>query len=1231
MLVVCAAGIFAVPGIAGAADTCPIVPVPKDYRELGSTIELTKGAAIVVGSKATEPEKYAAERLQKLIHRRFKRKLAVVTEDKADNEAQLIGLGQFTTHGLVKKLCADANIDMAAIAAKSESRDGFAIEAAKGKKVILVAGSNPRGVIYGADVFFDLLRAEGDRIVFPAVSIRDWPSIPWRGRASKLVGRLELLDVFVRSRLNVIKISTKGSLLYSLSLEQASAVLKEAHRRGLFVYGMVSGMGKPDARRKCFEELIALGVDGLWISFDDQGYGKDAPKDMIEMLVDVARKRAIPLKYLAITPSGKGNYDEIGTKWNRKHVKVPGFEQATFFITTPPSKKLFETAKEIGLKRPPGWWHNWPRYDSGLLYKCYAGDSLRHDKPAYKPLVPLEIGWDRPKYDDLRDAGDYSKVVGISFLPGSMNREYFATTFGIWAWEPEKHNWEGTKQTVYGHVFGRAQSAAAAEFDDCLLKLTSMFRRQPFSGAGGYPPGHRKRKHAWPPRLKDLKARPQALSLINTMEKRLEVLEKASPSASMLETERLRTYFLEPMRATVHCARSMGTIEYPEYTLPKGFINDLKELALSGDTDTLEKRMTESRQTIVPVMDRVEKELGDLKGVSGYVKKWRDAVSGTEYWADVQEQEARAMKKRLEKYKTYEDLFSRHDKQKYELLKNIGSPPKGKVLTEIKPGEWKAKDDNAVYWRGKWAVGKRNFKGKDVLLISTENYGKAGDYADIRTEIQVPEFGKKCILDLFAGHTVVKHANKPLKDRWFMEVWAGNNKIAQEDLADPHTGGKWFSFDITEAAKNNDRIDIKVRIRGFYKYYGIKVLVGPVQLRSAPGLPKEAGASFRVRDFGAKGDGKTLDTAAIQKALDACGADGGTVRFSKGTYLSGALFMKSETTLHLNKGAVLKGSGNLKHYPMIDSRWNGTEQKCSASLINAKEASGLTITGKGEIAGSGAGDSKPPAGPRVIEFIRCKDILIENIRVTNRGRWTIHPIYCTNVIARGLTVRTTGQNADGFNPDSCNGVLVTECTFQTGDDCIAIKSGKNQQAVDIGIPCENITITKCTMTGGHGGVVIGSEMSGGIRNITVKDCLFKWLPRGIRLKTRRGRGGVVENLHFSGIEIVDTRNPIVLNMKYTWNPGKLIPGKAGIPKLRNITIENVTIKTKAKRGDGMGFMHGMEDSPIEGLTLRNISSDGNGKLSLKNIRGLTLEKVRNKKGEDAVTMENVHLEVDAAQ
>ncbi len=402
------------------------------------------------------------------------------------------------------------------------------------------------------------------------------------------------------------------------------------------------------------------------------------------------------------------------------------------------------------------------------------------------------------------------------------------------------------------------------------------------------------------------------------------------------------------------------------------------------------------------------------------------------------------------------------------------------------------------------------------------------------------------------------------------------------------------------------------------------ILVAAVFLSMPAGCTEGARkrTGFSVRDFGALGNGETLDTAAIQKALDECGkAGGGIVRIPAGNYLSGAIFIKSNTTLCIEEGAVLQGSSaESRDYPVIDSRFAGTEQKCHASLINAIDAHDVTITGRGTVAGSGIGGSRPPTGPRVIEFIRCRNVLLENIKVTNKGRWTIHPLYCKNVIIRGLDIRTTGPNADGIDPDSCDKVLITKCTFETGDDCIAIKSGKNQQAVDIGIPCQNVTVTKCTMLGGHACVALGSEISGGIRNIVVKNCVFKNMHRGFDIKTRKGRGGFVENVTVENIKTFGVKNAILMRMDYPGNKGDLIEGPAGISTVRNITCRNFDI-----HNGGMGGVRGAKESPIQDLTLKNFMCHGNGKLKIEAVNGLVIENIRNKNTDKAVTMTNVKL------
>jgi polygalacturonase len=375
--------------------------------------------------------------------------------------------------------------------------------------------------------------------------------------------------------------------------------------------------------------------------------------------------------------------------------------------------------------------------------------------------------------------------------------------------------------------------------------------------------------------------------------------------------------------------------------------------------------------------------------------------------------------------------------------------------------------------------------------------------------------------------------------------------------------------------------------------------------------------TFSVKDFGAKGNHQTLDTEAIQKAFDAAKeAGGGTVIIPKGRYLSGALFMYSNTTLILEDRATLEGIEDLEYYPIIDSRFNGTEQKCHASLLTAIDAHNITITGEGTIAGSGVGRSGVPTGPRTIEFIRCKDVVLENIFITNKGRWTVHPLYCKDVIIRGVDIRTTGHNGDGIDPDSCDTMLITDCSFFTKDDSIAIKSGKNRNGVDVGIPCTNITITNCKMRGGYAAVACGSEMSGGINNVLFTDCYLTNMTKGFDIKTRNGRGGTVEDIVVSNLKMVNVDVPLIMRMNYKFNTGNdLIEGPEGIPTIRNITIKDITID-----GNQMGNISGTETNHIDGLILKNITCNSGAKLGLNYIDGVTMKNITNENGKDAVKM-----------
>ncbi|MBI3987555.1 MAG: hypothetical protein HY343_11575 [Lentisphaerae bacterium] len=607
---------------------CPLVPIPKEYEETGGAAKLAGDAVIVIGANATEPEKYAAERLQGLIERRFKRKLAVVTEDKAGEVKQPIVLGQASTSERVKTLCDQQKIDLSELAGKSASQDGFVIEVLDGGKTVLVGGSNPRGVIYGAEAFFDLLRSEGGEVTFPLVSVRDWPSIPWRGRPFHTVERHlapGVMEAYAHARLNFIDIRNSFSGTgqgTDLSKLPAKKLIEEAHRRGILVYGTVMARGKGEgAARKLFEEFATLGCDGLWASFDDAGGGKD-PISFIKMVVEVAGKYGIPGTRLAFTPAA-GSYNALGED-ERPFAEIPGFAEATFFITKPPTKKMAELAPKLGMKRPPGWWHNWPTYSFGLIPGRYFGGSSFQNRrvPAYLELAPLELGWGTPKYDAIRDAAGNCDTVML--WNGIGTEEYNTTVMGIWAWAPETHDWERTRLAIYGWVFGPAQANAGADFDDRLWAFDKRY---------GLPTGLKRLKDEVtdPRRLKDVKDRAKALQVIGEMEAALTLLETRAPGESMLEPTRLKEYFLEPMRATATYARKMAELDYPEYALAD-LDDEILALVEKGQDEDARKRLTEIRERVTAQVEKVATELAGLVRVDPYVKDWKERVSGLDYW-----------------------------------------------------------------------------------------------------------------------------------------------------------------------------------------------------------------------------------------------------------------------------------------------------------------------------------------------------------------------------------------------------------------------------------------------------------------------------------------------------------------------------------------------------------------------------------------------------------------------
>jgi polygalacturonase len=375
------------------------------------------------------------------------------------------------------------------------------------------------------------------------------------------------------------------------------------------------------------------------------------------------------------------------------------------------------------------------------------------------------------------------------------------------------------------------------------------------------------------------------------------------------------------------------------------------------------------------------------------------------------------------------------------------------------------------------------------------------------------------------------------------------------------------------------------------------------QTQPAPG-PK-CGDWLNVRQLGAVGDGVTKCTASIQRAIDQCGSSGGgTVFLPAGRYVSGTLWLRDNVTLHLESGAVLMGDSDPAAYPMWAGAWEGPgAQRRHAPRIAGEGLTNIALTGRGTIDGRGktwwdAFNAKPGPDlrPSMVRLVDCRDVLIDGLHSINSARWALNPVACDNLTIHQVTVRNPpdSPNTDGINPDSCNNVHIANCHIDVGDDCIAIKSGSEEDGRRTLRPCQNITIMNCTMLHGHGGVVIGSEMSGGVRNVAISNCVFCGTERGIRLKARRGRGSAVEDIRVDNIVMDDVLCPIVLNLFYICGAEtnsvlldpRPQPVTARTPQFRRLRFSNITAR-KVKYA--ATFMLGLPEMSVEDIVLDGVS------------------------------------------
>jgi len=402
-----------------------------------------------------------------------------------------------------------------------------------------------------------------------------------------------------------------------------------------------------------------------------------------------------------------------------------------------------------------------------------------------------------------------------------------------------------------------------------------------------------------------------------------------------------------------------------------------------------------------------------------------------------------------------------------------------------------------------------------------------------------------------------------------------------------------------------------------------------------------------ITEFGAVGDGERDCTTAIRNAISVCAlAGGGRVVVPSGRFLTGPIHLKSGVNLHVAEGATLAFSRDPRDYQsLVFTRWEGVELLNYSPLIYAFEQQNIAVTGTGTLDGqadeshwwpwkggvSASGAPNQNAGrerlmdmgmkgapvyervfgeghclrPNFVQPYRCTNVLIEGITVVNSPMWELHPVLCTNVTIRKVSINSHGPNNDGCDPESCKDVLIEGCRFDTGDDCIALKSGRNNDGRRLHTPVENVIIRDCVMADGHGGVVIGSEISGGARNVFAERCRMDspQLDRALRIKTNAVRGGIVEDVYMRDVTVGQVAEAVV-TINYFYEEADK---GTFLPIVRNVEVRRVT----SRKSKYALLLRGFTQDPIQGIRLVGCTFDGvESPDVIENVKGLTLRNVR---------------------
>ena len=773
-----------------------LVPKPKEIKFTGNSISL--GSVGIVTGKS-EPEMYAAEMLQSSAKKRF-------------GKTWQIGMGGKTTIVLRVQ--------------PSATQDAYSIEMTDSK--ITITGSNPRALIYGQDSVFQLLSKHGNEFVLAKASIRDWPSVPWRGKPqTSLEAHLNpgVMDWYARARLNFIDLRN-GTYAFEpedkLDEPLISKVIEEAHRRGIMVYATINCGTKRDqydAIISEFERFIELGADGLWASFDDKGPG-EAPKEILSRVIELGKKHGITSEIIAITPP-KGSYQMIVSDFTKSVLAVPGMDQALWFFTCLPTPENLQAARSLGLKNPAAWWHNWPRGPGRSMMGpsvlpvsfLYGSVGRKDGKPPYLPMPSLAEGWHEPTYEVLATCGQ--SCGGVMQWGGSAWKgEYTYPVMGWWAWNPEGHDWSAVRRRIYELVYGPAHVEDALAFDDGFEKLRRLFL---------YPIAPEDEQVRFPPRLADEADRPKAQKLIADLEATLRRLQTARTDESFVREECFESWFLDAPRAELATARAAAELQYPEYWWDEHKRKVISEV-YDGDLAEAGRLVNEAKPRLLAQASEARDKLVEAAGMDDYVQYWTDKAS-----LDAKGWQAMIDQRKAEFPKLVEDIIYQRVGDLSSLLKGVDSPPNDlPVIASALPEH--------ELFAGEWRSGK--YQDAFVFLRPNKSFTNIGDYDEV--EMVMPGkrikgwYGVQFYVNAWVGESL---GLETIRGRWLGRRFISlldREKVLWRDDVSLLPGGRWVTVGLPDEVEDMKEIKLRLRVEDVQvaDNYPAVICLSPIRLVS---------------------------------------------------------------------------------------------------------------------------------------------------------------------------------------------------------------------------------------------------------------------------------------------------------------------------------------------------------------------------------------------------------------